>query len=202
MIARISGEIIVKRPPFLIIDVGGVGYELQAPMSTFYKLPEVGERTTVLTHFIVREDAQSLYAFLSEYDRRLFRELLRVSGIGAKIALAVLSSMDAGTFKECILNKDVDFITRVPGIGTKTAERLIVEMKNRFEDAFWRQLEAADPDAATNDNERHTAEAVQALITLGYKASDAKRLVKAVSTEQTDTEEIIRQALKASLKPR
>ena len=198
MIARITGEIILKRPPLLIVDVSGIGYELQAPMSTFYKLPEVGQQTTVLTHFIVREDSQSLYAFLSEYDRRLFRELLKVSGIGAKIALVILSGMDAAAFKEYILDKNVEALTRIPGIGQKTAERLIVEMKNRFDDEFWRQLETSD-DGSRADSGNQATEAVQALITLGYKASDAKRLIKRISADCADTEEMIRRALKASL---
>ena len=193
-----TGEIISKHPPFLMLDVGGVGYELQAPMSTFYQLPEVGEQTTVLTHFIVREDAQSLYAFLSKYDQCLFRELLRINGIGAKIGLAILSSMDVATFKECILNKEVALITRVPGIGEKTAERLIVEMKNRFDNEFWKQLDT--PDSTMSQNSRSQMEdAVQALMALGYRGGDAKRLIKQVGEDCDNTEEMIRRALRVGL---
>lgn len=195
MISRLHGEIVLKRPPFLIIDVSGVGYEMQAPMSTFYRLPEVGQYVTVLTHFAVREDAQNLYAFLSEYDRSLFRELLKVSGIGAKIALAILSGMDAAVFKQCILEQDVDALVRLPGIGRKTAERLIIEMKSRFNSEFWDQLESGGKAAAPG---KHDIEAVQALMSLGYKAADAKRMVRQVDSTD-NVEEIIRKALQTSL---
>lgn len=198
MISRLSGEIILKRPPRLIVDVNGVGYEMQAPMSTFYNLPEPGERTTLLTHLLVREDAHTLYAFLSEYDRSLFCALLKVSGVGAKIALAILSGMESATFKDCVLDGDVEALVRVPGVGRKTAERLVLEMKSRFNDDYWMQL---GPAASADKAEPGAgAAAVQALVSLGYKTGDARRMVKQAEVPpDAPVEEIIKGALKSSL---
>ena len=198
MISRLTGELILKRPPHLIIDVNGIGYEMQAPMSTFYNLPEVGQRTTLLTHLLVRDDAHALYAFLSEYDRSLFRALLKISGIGAKIALAILSGMEAATFKHCVLHGDIDALVRIPGIGKKTAERLALEMKTRFTDDYWAQLDGGDGSAPAADG--YGEAAVQALVSLGYKTSDARRMVKGVDTSAASVEDIIKGALRASLK--
>ena len=197
MISRLSGEIILKRPPQLIIDVNGVGYEMQAPMSTFYNLPEAGERTTLLTHLLVRDDAHTLYAFLSEYDRSLFRALIRISGIGAKIALAILSGMEAAAFKGCVLDGDVEALVRIPGIGKKTAERLVLEMKTRFNDDYWMQLGGTGE--AKTDAADHSRAAIQALVALGYKAGDARRMVKNADLPGASVEEIIKNALKLSL---
>lgn len=193
MIARLCGKLIAKRPPHLLIDVGGVGYELQAPMCTFYALPEAGAEVTVLTHLLVRDDAHILYAFAGEYDRALFREVLKVSGVGAKTALAILSGMEPGAFRECVEAGDAEALSRLPGIGRKTAERLIVEMKNRFDDEFWQA--AASGAAARGDGVR---DAREALVALGYRPADAKRMVKAVETAGRDTEQIIRDALKSA----
>lgn len=193
MIARLCGTLIVKRPPHLLIDVGGVGYELQAPMCTFYALPEAGAEVTVLTHLLVRDDAHILYAFAGEYDRALFREVLKVSGVGAKTALAILSGMEPGAFRECVEAGDAEALSRLPGIGRKTAERLIVEMKNRFDDEFWQG--AAHGPSARGDGVR---DAREALVALGYRPADAKRMVKAVETAGRDTEQIIRDALKSA----
>ena len=193
MIARLCGQLLVKRPPHLLIDVGGVGYELQAPLSTFYALPDVGCEATVLTHLLVRDDAHVLYAFSGEYDRALFRELLKVGGVGAKIALAILSGMEAAVFRECIAAADAEALARLPGIGRKTAERLIVEMKNRFDDEFWR---AATTGAVARDDVARDAR--NALIALGYKPSNAKRMVENVNTAGGNLEQIIRDALQSS----
>ena len=193
MIGRLCGRLLVKKPPRLLIDVGGVGYELQAPMCTFYALPDVGCEVAVLTHLLVRDDAHVLYAFTDEYDRALFRELLKVGGVGAKIALAILSGMEAAAFRECVVAADADALARLPGIGRKTAERLIVEMKNRFDDEFWR--DAALGAAARGDGAR---DARDALVALGYKPGDAKRMVEAVATAGRDVEQIIRDALQSS----
>ncbi len=198
MIARISGELIIKQPPFLLVDVHGVGYEMQAPMSTFYQLPDIGQAVTLLTYFVVREDAHILYAFLSEHERSLFREILKISGIGAKIALTLLSGMDVGVFKECIIAQDIEALVRLPGIGRKTAERLIVEMKNRLAGDFWQKLSPG----LSGEPRDHGREAVQALVSLGYKASEAKRLVRQAIDNgggQDDVEVTIRSALKLSL---
>ncbi len=131
MIGRLRGTIVYKRPPQLLLDVGGVGYELDAPMSTFYDLPAVGETVTLVTHLAVREDAQVLYGFIRESDRALFRALLKVTGVGARMGLAILSGMDAQRFARCVEQQDVAALIRLPGIGRKTAERLIVEMRDR-----------------------------------------------------------------------
>ncbi len=131
MIGRLRGEIIAKHPPQVLIDVGGVGYEVEAPMSTFYDLPQVGEPVTLITHLVVREDAHVLYGFLREHDRVLFRSLLKVTGVGAKMALGILSGMDAQRFAQCIEQEDLTALSRLPGIGKKTAQRLVMEMKDR-----------------------------------------------------------------------
>lgn len=138
MIGRLRGEIVVKRPPHLLVDVGGVGYELEAPMSTFYDLPAVGAAVLLHTHLVIREDAHVLYAFAREAERALFRSLLRVSGVGPKMALAILSGMNADEFARCVQRDDAAALSRLPGIGKKTAERLIIEMRDRL----------ARPDAA------------------------------------------------------
>ena len=195
MIARLSGELILKSPPHLLVEVGGVAYELQAPMSTFYKLPEVGTPVVVLTHMVVREDAQTLYAFISEYDKALFKELLKVRGVGAKMALAILSSMEADVFKQSIENEDVIALSTLPGIGAKTAQRLIVEMKDRFKDELWQTFTTTE--ASTRSDQSHAASS--ALVALGYKPSEARNLIKKVNTEDKTVEEIIREALRQKI---
>ena len=138
MIGRLHGEIVYKHPPRLMLDVGGVGYEIEAPMSTFYALPETGAKVTLLTHLAVREDAHVLYGFAREAERELFRALLKISGVGAKMALAILSGMTADEFARCVQSADTAALTRLPGIGKKTAERLIVEMRDvRMKRIFW-----------------------------------------------------------------
>lgn len=198
MIARLTGTILEKQPPALVLDVGGVGYELEAPMSTFYQLPAQGERISLFTHLVVREDAQLLYGFWHEADRQLFRALLKVSGIGAKIALAVLSSMNLDEFSLCIQAGDTASLTRIPGIGKKTAERLVIEMRDRL--AKLDMPANLMPQLALgNSPQNASSEAQSALIALGYKPQDALRMVKAVASEEMASEEIIRAALKAAL---
>ena len=192
MIARLSGELILKSPPHLLIEVGGLTYELQAPMSTFYKLPEVGTPVVVLTHLIVREDAHTLYAFINEYDKALFKELLKVRGVGAKMALAILSSMEEDIFRQSIENEDVGALSDLPGIGVKTAQRLIVEMKDRFKDEFWQSSATTAADSRSDQSQAASG----ALVALGYKSSEAKSLIKKVNTTGKTVEEIIREALR------
>ena len=202
MIGRLRGEIVYKRPPQLMLDVGGVGYELEAPMSTFYDLPPEGESVTLVTHLAVREDAQILYAFLREGDRLLFRNLLKVNGVGARMALAILSGMDAQRFTLCVQQEDVAALTRLPGIGKKTAQRLVMEMRDRM-DPFSDRL-AADPRASTaigRDEDSALADAISALTALGYKPADANRMARAVNDGAKTSEEIIRAALKAANTP-
>jgi Holliday junction DNA helicase RuvA len=203
MIGRLRGEILVKRPPHLLIEVGGVGYELEAPMSTFYELPPVGATVTLVTHLAVREDAHLLYGFARERDRDLFRALLRVSGVGAKMGLAILSGMDAERFARCVEQEDVHALTRLPGIGTKTAQRLLMEMRGRLDAlgagvAVLTAGRAAPGSPGRGGADEALADAVRALVALGYKPADANRMARAVDDGATTSEEIIRAALKAA----
>ena len=198
MIGRLRGQLLVKRPPYLLLEVGGVGYEVEAPMSTFYALPEVGAEVVLHTHLQVREDAHSLFGFAAEAERGLFRELLKVNGVGAKVALAILSGMDAATFSGCVLAADAARLTRLPGIGKKTAERLIIEMRDRLGALEVGVAPAAAPAAGMSAAPVAAEdEAVNALIALGYKPQEASRMVAAVATDDMGTEDLIRQALKA-----
>ena len=199
MIGRLRGEIVAKRPPHLLVDVSGVGYELEAPMSTFYDLPAVGAAVVLHTHLVVREDAHVLYAFAREAERALFRSLLRVSGVGPKMALAILSGKNADEFARCVQRDDTAALSRLPGIGKKTAERLIIEMRDRLarldDEAF---TVATRPQATGAGAPSALEDAVSALIALGYKAPEASRMVRAVAAEGLSSEELIRAALKAA----
>jgi len=199
VIGRLRGEIVAKRPPHLLVDVSGVGYELEAPMSTFYDLPAVGAAVVLHTHLVIREDAHVLYAFAREAERALFRSLLRVSGVGPKMALAILSGMNADEFARCVQRDDTAALSRLPGIGKKTAERLIIEMRDRLarldDEAF---AVAVRPQATGAGAPSALEDAVSALIALGYKAPEASRMVRAVAAEGLASEELIRAALKAA----
>ena len=199
MIGRIKGILVRKAAPFLLVDVQGVGYEVEAPMSTFYQLPAVDSEVTLHTHLIVREDAQILCGFATESERRLFRSLIRITGVGAKLALAILSGMSADEFARCVQDNDVTSLTRLPGVGKKTAERLIIEMRDRLAD--WEVGErAALPDAAASTVAPDAGrEAVSALISLGYRPQEASRMVQLVDSDGLASEDIIREALKASI---
>lgn len=195
MIGSIRGQIVAKAPPHLTVEAGGLGYELEAPMSTYFHLPAVGESVHLLTHLVVREDAHVLYAFGTEPERRLFRDLIKVSGVGPKIALALLSGISVEAFAKCIHGHDLSALTRVPGIGRKTAERLVVEMRDRLEaDALERPARAA---GAAGEAE---AEAFDALIALGYKPAEAGRLLRSAGRETHSTEELIRRALQSAVR--
>lgn len=194
MIGRLRGKLLHKKPPSLLIDVGGVAYELEAPMTTFYDLPSIGETVTLHTHMVVREDAQLLYGFSREAQRRLFRGLLKVSGIGPRMALAILSGLSEHEFMQCINSEDIARLSQAPGVGRKTAERLIVEMRDKaFAEPASAPFEGSDITLAPSDPVR---EAVSALVALGYKPNEASRAVGGVSATGLTTEEIIRQALK------
>lgn len=192
MIGHLRGRLVRKAPPALIVDVNGVGYELEAPMSTFYRLPELGAEVELHTHLVVREDAHLLYGFATEDERRLFRDLLRVTGIGPKIGLALLSGIDVDTFMRCVEAQDADALTRIPGIGRKTAERLLVEMRDRI-----RAL-GQMPAASTRADGGARAEAYAALVALGYRPVEVNRLLQSVDQEGAATEELIRRALQAA----
>lgn len=204
MIGRLRGEVVEKRAPYLLLDVNGVGYELETPLSTFFELPETGRPVTLYTHLAVREDAHVLYGFASESERALFRSLLKVSGVGAKMALAILSGMNAEVFARCVESEDVGSLVRLPGIGRKTAERLIVEMRDRLS-KMGDQLSAAAGPGRGGSVERPRgvkSDAVDALVALGYKPQEAERMVKAVASEEMDSEALIRAALQSTVKSR
>ena len=197
MIGLLRGRVISRHPPFLLLDVNGVGYEVEAPMSTFYDLPADDAPVTLFTHLAVREDAHILYGFGRETERTLFRSLLKVSGVGGKMALAILSGMSGEEFARCIEAGDAAALTRLPGVGKKTAERLIVEMRDRLEAPGAPALAAA-PRAAVPVSA--DGEAVSALIALGYKPPEASKMVRAVAAAGMDTEALIRSALQAAAK--
>jgi len=194
MIGSVRGRIASKTPPQLMVDVGGLGYELEAPMSTFFHLPPVGEEVRLLTHLVVREDAHVLYAFATEAERKLFRSLIKVSGVGPKIALALLSGISVEAFARCVVNEDITALTRVPGIGRKTAERLIIEMRDRLATVA-EATPGATPVAEVASPE---SEAYGALIALGYRPAEATRLLKATGPGTHSTEELIRRALQGA----
>lgn len=195
MIGRLHGVLLRKEPPALLVDVGGVGYELEAPMTTFYELPALGQPVTLHTHLVVREDAHLLYGFVREAQRRLFRDLLKVNGVGPRVALAVLSGLADEEFMRCVAEEDIARLTKVPGIGRKTAERLVIEMRDKLPKEI--PLPAvhanADGPAAPADP---VSEAVSALVSLGYKPNEASRAVRGIASKGLSAEEIIRQALK------
>ena len=199
MIGRLRGQLIVKQPPRLLVDVQGVGYELDAPMSTFYQLPECGEEITLYTHLAIRDDAHALYGFYHPSDRELFRTLLKVNGVGAKMGLAILSGMDAAGFKRCIELGDIDALIKLPGVGRKTAERLVIELRDRLASDQSIADIAAIANDATSTVRSHVDEAITALTALGYKGPEALRMVKSVSENASNCEDLIRLALKNSL---
>lgn len=195
MIGRLRGTLVRKEPPALLVEVGGVGYEIEAPMTAFYELPAVGETVTLHTHLVVREDAHLLYGFVRESQRRLFRGLLKVNGVGPRMALAVLSGLSDEEFVRCVAQEDIARLTKVPGVGRKTAERLIVEMRDKLPAHPGAPASAASA-AAGDVAADPVSEAVSALIALGYKPQEASHMVRGVSGKDQSAEEIIRQALK------
>lgn len=202
MIGRLRGELVAKHPPRLLLDIGGVGYELEAPMSTFYDLPPVGEQITLVTHLTMREDAWMLYGFLREEDRALFRNLLKVNGVGARMALAILSGMDAQQFALCVRQEDVTALTRLPGVGKKTAQRLVIELRDRVG-----TMPAGSPAGVASSPSTGSGEgsalidAIGALMALGYKPADANRMARAADDGTRTSEEVIRAALKSVSTP-
>ena len=199
MIGFLRGKLLHKQPPFLLVDVGGVGYELEAPMSTFYVLPDELAEVALYAHLVVRQDAQLLYGFSDQEQRQLFRSLLRINGVGARVALAILSTFSAREFIQCIHNEDAAVLTRVPGVGKKTAERMIIDMRDRIDAATDSGDAARDAESnrARGDDaaDNPVQDAIGALIALGYKASEAHRMVSAVKQPEAQREELIRNAL-------
>ena len=202
MIGRLRGTLLAKQAPVLLVDVGGVGYELEAPMSTFYQLPAEGSVITLHTHLVVREDAHLLYGFATENERKLFRSLIKVNGVGAKLALTILSGISADDFARCIQGNDSATLVRLPGIGKKTAERLIVEMRDRVDD--WLGGATLSRPSVTVPGGAYSVmdparEAMSALIALGYKPQEASRMVNGVDASGKSSEEIIRAALQSAV---
>ena len=204
MIGFLKGRLAVKQPPFLMVDVNGVGYEMEAPMSTFYGLPAAGELVALFTHLVVREDAHILYAFGTDGERRLFRALLKVSGVGPKIALGILSGASVDDFLRTVEAEDIAMLTRIPGIGRKTAERVIIEMRDNVKKLSMPAAGAGPAGVGMGTSAGMAATppsaAFSALIALGYKPPEVVRLLKSVDEPDLATTEIIRRALKSAAK--
>lgn len=204
MIGRLSGILIQKQPPLLMIDVHDVGYEVQAPMSTFYQLPELDNPVVLLIHMVVREDAQLLYGFYSESERLLFRSLIKVNGVGPKLALTILSGISADEFVQVIKNNDESGLIRLPGIGKKTAQRLIVEMRDRLDD--WKNDSPDSMGNTSTESENLISEqdmireAVSAMIALGYKPAEASKMISQLDVQDQSSEMLIKQALKNTVR--
>ena len=203
MIGRLRGNILEKQPPLVLLEANGVGYEVHMPMTCFYELPELGQEAIVFTHFVVREDAQLLYGFNDKQERALFRELIKVNGVGPKLALAILSGMSAQQFVSAVEREEITALVKLPGVGKKTAERLLVEMKDRFKGLngdLFNSSEISLPSAAEKAPEADAeAEAVSALVALGYKPQEASRMVSKIAKPGADCETLIRDALRAAL---
>ena len=197
MIGRIRGILVDKKPPEIQIDVAGICYEVQVPMSTLYQLPELGKELTLHTHFVVREDAQLLYGFFEEKDKSMFRSLIKINGVGPKMALGILSSMEANEFVRAVRSNDINAMVKMPGIGKKTAERLLIEMRDRLKD--W-DGEEGGTQVPVSAGASITSDAETALISLGYKPQQAAHAIAAVlktNPEIQGSEELIRHSLKS-----
>ncbi len=198
MIGQVFGTILEKQAPQLVVNVNGLGYEIDAPMSTFYQLPDVGQEVKLFTHFVVREDAQHLYGFYTRDERTLFRTLLKVNGVGPRMALTILSSAAPEEFVRWVLDNDTASLVRLPGIGKKTAERLVIEMRDKLSDWY----KAAPPEGVSlivsDKSQRHQSlqDAIAALVSLGYKQQEANRTVSKIDDGRANSEELIRRALR------
>ena len=192
MIGSLIGLIKEKTPSSILLEVNGIGYEITVPLSTSFQLPNVGESAYLLTHLVVREDQHSLYGFATDEERKLFRALIKISGVGAKLAITILSGTNVNGFIQSVVNEDIDALVHLPGIGKKTAERLIVEMKDKVSEI------SSDENSHSQNNENSAvAEAINALVNLGYKTKDAKNILDKIESEGLTVEELIRQALKS-----
>jgi Holliday junction DNA helicase RuvA len=197
VIGFIRGKLVVKTPPHLTVDVGGVGYDIEAPMSTFYTLPAVGSEVRLLTHLVVREDAHILYGFGTQEERALFRNLLKVSQIGPKIALAILSGVSVEGFTTLVKLQDSAALTKIPGVGRKTAERVLMEMRDRLDAVSEAAVSAVSPMAPSSTE----GEAWTALVALGYKPAEVTQMLKPLAGTGGTTEELIRRALQGTVRP-
>ena len=192
MIGSLIGLIKEKTPSSILLEVNGIGYEIAVPLSTSFQLPNVGESAYLLTHLVVREDQHSLYGFATDEERKLFKALIKISGVGAKLAITILSGTNVNGFIQSVVNEDIDALVHLPGIGKKTAERLVVEMKDKVSEI------SSDENSLSQNNENSAvAEAMNALVNLGYKTKDAKTILDKIESEGLTVEELIRQALKS-----
>lgn len=211
VIGRLRGTLVEKNSPEILIECAGVGYEVTMPMTSIYALPELEQQATIYTHFVVREDAQLLYGFANKVERKLFRLLIKVNGVGPKLALAILSNMSADQFVSCVRHDDISAIVKIPGVGKKTAERLLIEMRDRLKDWQAQQIHLVSDDGLipeqlsaelsqettfVNDNK---GDAINALLSLGYKQVQADKAVKSVYNRGMSSENIIRDALKSMI---
>jgi len=203
VIGFLRGKLAHKSPPFLMLDVNGVGYEVEAPMTTFYDLPAIGSEIILHTHLVVREDAHILFGFSTEADRSMFRTLIKVNGVGPKLALTILSGQSAEEFHRCIHNNDTQALVRLPGVGKKTAERLVIEMRDRLPD-LTESFDSGGTSVAGVDKiqpvNNPKQEAISALCSLGYKPLDAGKMVQNISAEGKSCEDIIRLALQGTIR--
>ena len=199
MIGYLRGKLVSKTPPALIVDVQGVGYELEAPMTTFYHLPTLGTEVLLHTHLVVREDAHSLFGFAAEAERSLFRTLIKITGVGPKLALTILSGLSAEEFQRCIHNNDTQSLVRLPGVGKKTAERLVIELRDRLSDskASSNPSNETTPLSLSGDPRQ---EAISALCSLGYKSQDASKMVQTLNADGKSCEDLIRLALQGAIR--
>lgn len=198
MISFLHGKLVEKKPPIIVMDVQGVGYEVEVPMTTIYALPEIGNATKVYTHLAIRDDAHLLFGFATLDERTLFRTLIKVNGVGAKMALTILSGIEASEFARCVQDNDSATLVKLPGVGKKTAERLIIEMRDKLDGVINSDTVKSTPMQSSSSNV--VDDATTALISLGYKPQEASKFVMAVVTDDMDSEAIIREALKASVK--
>ena len=203
MIGRLKGILAEKRAPQVLIDCNGVGYEADVSMTTYYQLPEPGEAISIWTHLLVKEDSHSLIGFTTEHERKLFRQLIRVNGVGPKMALTILSGINEREFALCVMQDDVTTLTRLPGVGKKTAERLIIEMRDKVEGLFEETQVVIDIDNPVTDSGRSSkSEALEALQSLGYKTGDAENMIRQANKdadENMSAAALIKKALQASV---
>ncbi|KGQ26780.1 Holliday junction branch migration protein RuvA [Gallibacterium anatis] len=202
MIGHLRGILLEKSPPEILLEVNGIGYEVLLPMTSFYHLPEVNMEASIYTHLVVREDAHLLFGFYHKQDRTLFRELIKTNGVGPKLALAILSAMSVNEFSYAIEHEELSKLVKIPGVGKKTAERLIVELKGKFkayqhDDFFIEQTRTQS--GIETDKVSATDDAISALVALGYKPAEAEKMVKRVAKPEWDSEQLIREALKSAL---
>ncbi|KGQ51801.1 Holliday junction ATP-dependent DNA helicase RuvA [Gallibacterium anatis] len=202
MIGHLRGILLEKSPPEILLEVNGIGYEVLLPMTSFYHLPEVNMEAAIYTHLVVREDAHLLFGFYHKQDRTLFRELIKTNGVGPKLALAILSAMSVSEFSYAIEREELSKLVKIPGVGKKTAERLIVELKGKFKayqhDDFFIEQTATQSGIET-EKVSATDDAISALVALGYKPAEAEKMVKRVAKPEWDSEQLIREALKSAL---